>query len=453
MNRDDLAQLSKDDLIELVLSQAAQIAALARRVAELEARLGEPPKDSSNSSVPPSRDRKANRRPRPPGSRREASLGRAGGGRALHPNPDEVVIARLTSCPHCKAAMSHQDQHAIDRYDRIELPVVRPVVTRVERHGAICRGCGRRVIAPAPAGLEPGSPFGARIAALAVYLRYGHAVSYERLSRTFADLYGLAISEGALANLFARAKPRFDDRAAAILARLRQSRLIASDETGARVKGRTEWEWVFQNDSVCLHVIRPSRARLVVDEVLAGHRPQVWVSDLYSAQQGHAEQWQVCVAHQLRDCTFAIEAGDTILAPRIKLILLRICAICRRRDRLADSTLRQYRADIDRRLDAALALKPTNRHAIRLRRRFAKCRDNLVLCLADRSVPPTNNASERDIRPSTIFRKVTNGFRSTWGRDLYAGVRSVINTARRQHKSPFAAISEALAPTPIRDTG
>ena len=85
--------------------------------------------------------------------------------------------------------------------------------------------------------------------------------------------------------------------------------------------------------------------------------------------------------------------------------------------------------------------------------RFAKCRDSLLTCVTDRTVPPTNNASEQDIRPSTIFRKVTNGFRSTWGRDLYAGVRSVLNTARRQHKSAFAAISDALAGRPLFDTG
>ncbi|MGH7075232.1 MAG: hypothetical protein ACREFD_13650, partial [Stellaceae bacterium] len=67
--------------------------------------------------------------------------------------------------------------------------------------------------------------------------------------------------------------------------------------------------------------------------------------------------------------------------------------------------------------------------------------------------PSTNNASERDIRPSTIFRKVTNGFRSNWGRDLYAGVRSVLNTARRQHNSPFLAIADTLARRPLFDTG
>jgi transposase len=450
----DLSTLSHAEKDALIRALWDQVETLSRRVAELEARLGEPPKGSGNSSVPPSRDRKANRPRRPPrGLRREASVGRAGGGRALHPDPDAVVIAKLTSCPHCATPMAAADQDLVERYDKIELPPVKPVVTRVERHGGTCRCCGARVVAPVPSEYEPGSPFGARIAALAVYLRYAQAISYQRLSRLFADVYGLDISEGALANLFARVKPRFDDRVATILERLRRSRLIASDETGARVNGRNEWEWVFQNDAVCLHVIRPSRSRAVVAEVLAGHRPQVWVSDLYAAQQGHAEQWQVCLAHQLRDCAFAMEAGDAILAPRIKQIVLRICAICRRADRLADGTLRQYRADLDRRLDAALALQPTNRHGIRLRRRFAKCRDNLLTCITDRTVPPTNNASERDIRPSTIFRKVTNGFRSTWGRDLYAGVRSVLNTARRQKKSAFLAISETVAGRPLFDTG
>ena len=31
-----------------------------------------------------------------------------------------------------------------------------------------------------------------------------------------------------------------------------------------------------------------------------------------------------------------------------------------------------------------------------------------------RDVPPTNNVSEQRLRPSVIFCKVTNGFRSAW---------------------------------------
>src|SRR5487761_1862330 len=145
MTRDDLAALSKDELIELVLTlavQAARVETLTRQVAELEARVGEPPKGSGISRVPPPRDRKANRPRRPRGLRREASVGRAGGGRALHPDPDAVVIARLTRCPRCQAAIAEADQDL------------------VERHGGICRYCGARVVAPVPQGLEPGSPFG-----------------------------------------------------------------------------------------------------------------------------------------------------------------------------------------------------------------------------------------------------------------------------------------------------
>ena len=84
-------------------------------------------------------------------------------------------------------------------------------------------------------------------------------------------------------------------------------------------------------------VIRPSRGHGVIQELLGNHRPTIWVSDLYSAQRHHpAEDWQVCLAHQLRDCQVAIEAGDTMLAPRMKAILLRAFAIHQRRDTLAD---------------------------------------------------------------------------------------------------------------------
>ena len=47
-----------------------------------------------------------------------------------------------------------------------------------------------------------------------------------------------------------RAKPGFDNEVAAILPRLRRSRIVCSDETWVRVDGRAHWNWVFQNDRV-----------------------------------------------------------------------------------------------------------------------------------------------------------------------------------------------------------
>jgi transposase len=116
------------------------------------------------------------------------------------------------------------------------------------------------------------------------------------------------------------------------------------------------WNWVLQNGEVVIHVISRSRGAGVVREVLDGHRPAIWVSDLYSAQQGHAADWQICLAHQLRDCQFAIETGDAIFAPRMKALLLRAFVLARRRHRLAESTRRSYRQRLECDLDAVMAL-------------------------------------------------------------------------------------------------
>ncbi|MGI4802643.1 MAG: IS66 family transposase [Janthinobacterium lividum] len=285
----DLTGLSHDEKDALIRALWAQVQALAARVAELEAKLGEPPKTPDNSSVPPSQGKKPNRADKPKREGlRKGSLGRKGGGRMLVENPDETVIARPMCCARCQAAFHADDQTLAARYDKFDLPKVRPVVTRVEQYGGHCRKCGSTTLAPLPDGLEPGSPFSLNIVALAIYLRFTHAISYRRLSRLMAELFSLAISEGALDAAFRRAMPYFDAEVGAILARLRRSRVVCSDETSVRVAGKTCWDWVFQNGEVVIHVIRNSRGSGVVREVMQGHRPAIWVSDLYSAQQGHA---------------------------------------------------------------------------------------------------------------------------------------------------------------------
>jgi transposase len=125
-----------------------------------------------------------------------------------------------------------------------------------------------------------------------------------------------------------------------------------------------------------VHVIRPSRGHGVIQAILGDHRPTIWVSDLSSAHRHHpAEDWQVCVAHQLRDGQLVIEAEDTMFAPRMKAILLWTFAMHHRRDTLAASTLSQYRGDLQRRVDRCIACQPTNPYGKRLHKRYAKIRD------------------------------------------------------------------------------
>jgi transposase len=127
-------------------------------------------------------------------------------GRPLHPNPDQVIIAKAKVCPHCGDAVSEAEQSLQAVYEKIEVPPVKPIVTRVVQYGGRCARCGQPYMAPVPAGMEPGSPFGASVQSLATYLRYTHAISYERLSALLAQVFSLDISEGGLANLFQGSK-------------------------------------------------------------------------------------------------------------------------------------------------------------------------------------------------------------------------------------------------------
>lgn len=102
--------------------------------------------------------------------------------------------------------------------------------------------------------------------------------------------------------------------------------MIGCDETGARLttaeRGtRMSWEWVLVSDTAVLYRIHPSRGRDVITEVVGEHRPRRWISDRWSAQQGHADTHQVCLAHVLRDVQYAIDAGEPHFAPALRRLL------------------------------------------------------------------------------------------------------------------------------------
>lgn len=444
-----LEQLSDKEKKSLIVE-------LWQKIQELEAALqavsqpqSSPKKTSKNSSIPPSKGFKQNLKCSGGKVKRQASVGRKGGGRELNPNPDQIIIAQVKSCPHCGALSAATEQKLTALYEKIEIPAIHPIVSRIERYGGHCNCCCQNYLAPVPLGMEPGSPFGNSVRSLVTYLRYTHAISYRRLSQLLGQVFGLKISEGGIANLLETVKTHLDEPVQEILQRLQKSRLICSDETGARVQGQNQWEWVFQNPEVCLHVIRPSRGAEVIKEVMGENHPDVWVSDLFSAQKNNpAQEWQVCLAHQLRNCQYAIDAGERVFAPVMKRILLRAFVIHRKRKALKPSTLYQYGCDLKTRLRRALDLNPDHDDGIRLQQRYLKIQDNLFLFLEDASIPPTNNSSEQAIRMSTVFRKVTNCFRSDWGRDLFAAVRSVVNTGARQGLSPYQAITKALSSYP-----
>ena len=103
-----------------------------------------------------------------------------------------------------------------------------------------------------------------------------------------------------------------------------------------------------------------------------------------------------------------------------------------------------------------MAVIPIGEPGRKLRKRIAANRAHLFVFITNRDVPYTNNVSERNLRPSVIFRKVTNGFRCEWGAETYAAFRSVVSTAkvnRRSSSTTYArcwAARHTAGPSPSR---
>ena len=410
MSRGDLERLSKDELIELVL------------------KLQRPAKTSRTSSKPPSTDRKERREQSRPGG---AKPGHEGHSRVFADDPDSVVDHRPTTCPDCGLPLSPDlPAETVSLHEQIELPEVKPVVEQHRRLAVTCPGCQTRVPAPRPSGAAS-TPFGPRLHATAVYLKTFQALSYERLQKALSDLFGLSVSQGGLTNMLHRAETRFDAGRDAALTSLRRAAVVASDETGVRIEGTNSYHWVFRCEEAVVHHAAPTRAASVVQEIMDGHRPAVWLSDRYSAQQGHADRQQTCLAHLARDVAYALEAGDDPLALRLKLWLDMAFALAKSVTSLAASTVMRRRRKLERSLEDILATPAVCDLARDIQGRMRRARDQLLTFASfPGRVDATNNACERDLRPAVIQRKNTNGYRAMWSAKGEAAVRTVVATAR-----------------------
>lgn len=458
MERETLLALDKPALIDLVLELQQATAAVTARVAELEARLeklASPPKTPGNSSIPPSQARKPNRAERR-GKKRGPKRGHAGASR-LRAEPDATITCRPTSCGGCGALLPPEGQRLIGRSQIEELPVVRTVVIELLRYAAECANCGHRTVAEPPVWFAPRATFGPRVEALLAYLHETHHVSYERLVELCRDVLGLRLSEGAIANALRRVATRAGPELERIRDEVRASPVINSDETGARVAGDNRCHWVFQTPTASYHLIADSKGAAVIAAFLGDQRPAVWGSDCAPAQLGSpAAQHQICLAHQIRDLTYADEADGQVgarWARNLRHVFGRAIRLHRERASLPPATFARRRTLL---VNAAQRLVfrdwAGDGEAGKLQRRYVKRWPDLFVFLERADVEPTNNSSERDLRPTVLHRKMTGGYRSEAGAERGAIFATVLTTARKTGQNRFETLCHITGVSPLAPT-
>ncbi|SFV16179.1 Transposase IS66 family protein [Methylobacterium sp. 174MFSha1.1] len=290
-----------------------------------------------------------------------------------------------------------------------------------------------------------GTPFGPRLHAVATYLKIFQALSYERLQAVMADLFGLTLSQGGLMNLLRRAQGQFRAGREAAVSALRRAEVVASDETGVRIEGSNSYHWVFRSDEAVVHHAAPTRAAAVVHAMMDGHRPAVWISDRYTAQQGHGVRHQTCLAHLARDIAYAVEVSEDPVPLRLQLWLGSVFSLAERVTNLAASTLSAKRRALERQLSAILSAPSRCDLTRALQAKIGRARDQLLVFLDHPGrVPVTNNGCERALRPAMVQRKVTNGYRAMWAATGEADVRTVVDTARLAGTDTFVTLLKTI---------
>jgi len=436
-NKDTCPLKTENDLLK------AEIEALKKELEKYQ----NPPKDSSNSSLPPSTDKKPNKYPDKEKSWKKSGgqKGHKGKTKYMADNPDETVKVFPTECEHCGCKHILNTEKVLERRQKIDLPPIVPYVVEYQQIAGQCTKCGKRVVKDFPEDIKSSVAYGNNITAAICYLSVFGQMGYEKISKCFADLFNCPISEGTINNKLVKASKLLEPTYNKILNLLKNSDVVGSDETHLRITAKNAYSWVFQNKKLTYLTYSFSRAFSVIENLFGKNFKGAWTSDRYAAQLKIEAHHQLCLPHLIRDFKYVVEAEKSKFAQD----LLNLCCDCIK-----------FRQEKGSNYDPSKHYEPIMIFKNRMRNIFSKAppqkkektlfkglvgrQKELLLFLDNPLVPFDNNGSERALRNIVTKRKVSNGFRSEEGAKVYCIIASVFQTFQKQGYNLLSSIIELL---------
>jgi len=429
-------------------------------------------KNSQNSSMPPSTDRRKRTR-----SLREKS-GKKVGGQVGHPGatlgfierPDRLIIYASEACYLCGSSLDECEVTGSERRQVHDLPPQKMEVTEHQAQTKVCHRCGAQNKAQFPAGVNAPVQYGEEVRSVAAYLLGYQLLPYERCAEAMGDLFGCHLSPGTLATRLTQCAGELIGAEMLIKEGLRKSAVVGVDETNLRVDQRQDWVHVSATDKLTLLVHDQRRGTPAIESI--GILPQykgVAVHDGFSSYDQYKQcRHGQCNAHILRELNYVIETSKPAWAKEMKALLLEIKAAVDKaresgRKRLPLSQnhrfLREYGEIIGQaeKLYGTLKRKkgrmkkpqaaesPIRAAARKLACRLGEKREEILLFMQDFSVPFDNNQSERDLRMMKVKQKISGCFRTGKGAEEFCRLRSYVSTMQKQGRSVMETIRSVFA--------
>lgn len=414
-----------------------RIGFLEKRVIELENKLSkfQNPKNSGNSSVPPSKDEN---RPKKNQSLRE-NTGRKPGGQTghqghtlemtLHPDVVENHLPSFCSC--CGLDLSAVAAELSSRRQVIDLPIIKAVCTEHRSYQKTCV-CGNKNSASYPNHVKAPVQYGTGVETMVSYLHSRQFIPYKRMKELLRDCFGIHLSEGSIDNIIMRFAAKAASVYSLIQATVSKSTVIGADETGAKVNGNKHWVWTYQTEQHTLLAMSDSRGLKAINEHFPdGFGKAILCHDAWRAYFNYSNNLhQLCCAHLLREIKYILERYKSQWAETLSLLFKEAITLKKNIGELPDDERKRVIKNIEERMDGMLAqnLNPEHSEALTLQKRLIKYRQSLLTFLYHEKVPPDNNASERAIRNIKVKQKVSGQFKSDKGAENFCVIRSVVDT-------------------------
>lgn len=449
-----------EQLIEIILRQAAAIEALQKQVEELQEQIRDlNDRNNGLSSKVEALEKTAARQagpfriadkhrsaaPKKPGR----PPGHPGAHRSIPEQVDQEIVVPLEHCPQCGQAV--QQVRRLVQYIE-ELPEVRPRVIKLITHEADCAQCQQLVRSTHPLQVSlaqgaAGVQLGPAALGLAVELNKKHGLTMRRTCALLQQVFGLSLSPGGLSQALGRLAKKLGPAYENLLARLRDGPYVHSDETSWWVGGPGHWLWVFANRDSTVYRVAPGRGRNIVAENLGLDYAGVLISDCLAVYDDVNARQQKCYSHHLKAISQALEQAPSGYLEELRALLKAALALKEAALEAIDLALR--RQALEQKAQDLLSL-PRRGLEEKVRRRLYKQRDHLFTFLDHPQVDATNNLAERQLRPAVIARKLSCGNKTDRGARTWEILASWAATCTQRGQSFAKFVSQAAVLSPAR---
>lgn len=453
VTRDELRKLSKAQLVDMVYTLLIKVDELTAKVEMLEAEIKslKTPKNSGNSSLPPSHDlfRIKNQ------SLREKS-GKKSGGQPGHkgktllmlPDPDKVIEHKPDgTCPRCGRVHTEEIYEMIGKRQVIDIPMIKASVVEHQVFQLAC-SCGHVASGNYPSGVTAPVQYGNNLIALTAYLSSRQYVPYSRLAEMIRSITTISMSQGTIYNLLNKAANMVLPIYEGIKKEVSKAITIGGDETGVKVNKSKSWAWAWQTMHATYVTISPDRGfATILKHFPDGFPNATLVSDSWAAQlKTPAKNHQLCLAHLFRELNFFNEMYHIKWVAGMKDILSRAIKLKNSMSPEQYELPFKERSNLLNEFDTLINKVIPKKYSkiLPFQKRLKKRKQEVFNFLFYPHVPYDNNASERAIRNLKVKQKVSGGFRSDRGAEIFAILRSVIDTIIKKGGNPSESIRFAI---------